>query len=71
MSQIHPDDPLMQALSTLPRVKVDAAQASAVRARCRAVLEHPPQPIGVPLEPATVGTVCVMYAWEIVRTVIR
>ena len=71
MREIHPEDPLMQALSTLPHVEVNAAHASAVRARCRAVLEHPPQPTNVTLEPATVGALCAMYAWEIVRTVIR
>ena len=71
MSQIHRDDPVMQALCTLPRVEMGAAHAATVRARCRAQLEHPPQPISVPLEPATVGTVCAIYAWEIVRAVIR
>ena len=71
MSQSHHDDPLIQALSRLPRVEPDAAHADALRDRCRMALEHPPQPMNVTLEPAAVGTACAIYMWAVVRAVIR
>lgn len=71
MSCDHDDDPLIRALATLPAVVPDEAAARRVRARCRALLESPPRQIAVPLEPATVGAVCAVYAWQIVRVVIR
>jgi hypothetical protein len=68
----HPDDdPLIRALATLPDLAPDEARAARVRARCRARLERPPRQLSVPLEPATVGAVCAVYAWQIVRAVIR
>ena len=70
MSQIH-DDPLVRALSGLPQVAPNPARAERIRGLCRARLEEPPKALSVPLEPVTVGAVCAVYAWEIVRTVIR
>ena len=71
MSQIMQDDTFVQVLRALPRVEVDTAHAARLRERCRRALEHPPQTNASSLEPATVGAVCAIYAWEIVRTVIR
>ena len=71
MTQPHRDDPVIQALRALPCVEPDVTRADRLRARCRARLEQPPETLNVVLEPASVGTVCAMYAWEIVRTVIR
>jgi hypothetical protein len=67
----HHDDPLIQSLAALPAVHPDPLRAKQLRDRCHAALESPAEgPIG-PFEPATVGAVCAMYAWEIVRVVIR
>jgi hypothetical protein len=65
------DDPLMQALATLPGVRPDETRADQLRARCRALLEGPPRQLPAALEPATIGAVCAMYAWQIVRIVVR
>lgn len=65
------DDPLIRALASLPVVDQDAASQRQVRARCRALVERAPQQPAVPLEPAAVGTICAMYAWQIARIVIR
>ena len=71
MSSPCHDDPLMQALATLPAVLPNEARADELRARCRALLERPPRQMPVTLERATVGGVCAMYAWQIVRIVVR
>jgi hypothetical protein len=60
------EDPLMRALATLPPVLPDDAAALELRDRCRARLERPPSPVLVTLEPASVGAVCAMYAWQLV-----
>ena len=67
MSAHSHDDPLMRALATLPAVLPDDAAAVELRNRCRARLERGPRPVLVTLEPATVGAVCAMYAWQLVR----
>jgi hypothetical protein len=65
------EDPLIRAIAALPQVLADDTAARDLRARCRARLEHPPRMTAVTtMEPATVGAVCVMYAWQIVRVAI-
>jgi hypothetical protein len=72
VSSLYDDDPLMRAIATLPTVLPDEAAARELRARCRARLENPPPRMApVSVEPATVGALCVMYAWQIVRIVAR
>jgi hypothetical protein len=61
----------MKAIATLPAVLPNEASASELRARCRATLERRPRRVSVTLEPATVGAVCAMYAWQIVRVLAR
>jgi hypothetical protein len=67
------DDPLVRALSSLPTVHQDDARAERVRAACRARLKrHASEPAAARLlEPATLATVCALYAWHIVRAVVR
>ncbi len=67
----YPDDPLMQAVATLPAVRPDEARADRLRVRCRTLLEQPQRQVPASLEPATVGAVCALYAWQIARIVIR
>jgi hypothetical protein len=66
-----PDDPLIRALAALPPVLPDETTAAALRTRCRGRLERPPRQLPLTLEPATVGAVCAMYAWQIVRFALR
>ena len=68
-SPLH-DDPLIQSLAALPMVHPDPLQAKALRDRCQAALASPAEGPALPFEPATVATVCVLYAWEIVRSVL-
>ena len=70
MNSPHHDDVLIQSLSALPVVDPDPLHAKQLRDRCRAMLESPQAGPALPLEPATVGTVCALYAWEIVRSVL-
>ena len=70
MNSLHHDDPLIQSLATLPAVHPDPLQAKQLRDRCRTTLESPAERPVFPFEPATVATVCVLYAWEIVRSVL-
>ena len=70
MSSHRHDDPLIQALAALPRVAPDPGHAQRVRARCRGAMATPPAAVSLPLEPVAVGTVCALYAWEIVRSVV-
>ena len=65
MSALHQEDPLFKAIAGLPRVEPTAQHAEHVRGRCRAVLEEPATGFPVALEPATVGMVCGVYAWQI------
>ena len=74
MNPLSHDDPVMRALATLPAVLPDADHARQLRARCRAALERPPRQMPATVEPAAVGAVCAVcavYAWQIVRIVIR
>lgn len=71
MSSLYDDDPLMRAIALLPPVLPDEVAARELRARCRARLESAPRLTSVTVEPATVGALCVMYAWQIVRLVAR
>jgi hypothetical protein len=64
------DDRLMRALAALPPVRQGDAAHREVRIRCRALVERPRQPETVPLEPAAVGTICALYAWQLARIVI-
>ena len=70
MSAPQHDDPVMQALATLPPVVPDDARADHLRARCRDRLERPPRQKPFILEPATVAALSAMYAWQIVRTLL-
>jgi hypothetical protein len=40
-------------------------------AKCRALLERPSRPVSIVLEPASIGAVCAVYAWQIVPIVVR
>ncbi len=70
MNSQHHDDPLIQSLAALPMVHPDPLQAKELRDRCRAALASPAEGPALPFAPATVATVCVLYAWEIVRSVL-
>lgn len=65
MSAIHSEDPLFKAIADLPRVEPTAEHAERVRRRCRTALQQPQKRLPVAFEPATVGTVCGVYAWQI------
>lgn len=70
MNSQHHDDPLIQGLAALPMVHPDPLQAKELRDRCRAALASPAEGPSLPFAPASVTTVCVLYAWEIVRSVL-
>ena len=65
------EDLFVRALAALPAVAPDPTRADQLRARCRARLEHPPHRLSTHIEPATVGGLGVMYAWQIVKLVVR
>jgi len=65
------DDPLLRALAALPPVPPHEGRSLELRARCRARLERPPRLPPVALEPAAVACASAMYAWQIVRIVLR
>jgi hypothetical protein len=71
MSARRIQDPLIEALAALPPVAPDAAHAARVRRRCRAALEQPRGELPRALEPAAVGTICAVYAWQIARAVAK
>ena len=71
MSASHPEDPLFKAIAALPPVEPSAEHAERVRSRCRAALHNPSKALPVALEPATVGTVCGAYAWQIVSVITK
>jgi hypothetical protein len=65
------DDPLIRAIATLPPVLPDDTASGELRARCRARLERPRRLTSVTtVEPATIGAVCAIYAWQIARLVV-
>lgn len=68
MSAIHFEDPLFKAIADLPRVEPTVRHTERVRGRCRTELQQPQKPLAVVFEPATVGTVCGVYAWQIATT---
>lgn len=70
MSSPSQVDRVMHALATLPVVPPEEARARRVRARCRALLERPPRRMPATVEPG-VAAVCGVYAWQIVRIVVR
>jgi hypothetical protein len=66
------DDPLMQALSALPVIRPDAEHATHVRKQCHTVLEQQAQRDRTGfIESTTVSTACAVYAWYILRAVLR
>ena len=67
MSASHPRDPLFDAIAGLPPVKPDDGHSNHVRNRCRAALDRPARALPVTLEPATVGTLCTIYAWHVMK----
>lgn len=69
MSANYREDPLLKAIAGLPQVEPNAQHAEHLRDRYRAALEQPPKPLPIALEPATVGAVCGVYAWQIVKIV--
>ena len=69
MSANHREDPLFNAIAGLPQVAPNAQRAEHLRERCRAALEQPPKPLPIDFEPATVGAVCGVYAWQIVKII--
>ena len=71
MSSACDDDPLLLALAALPTVRLDETRADQLRGQCRALLEKPPRQMPLPLESVAVGGVCAVYAWQIVKMVIR
>ena len=75
MSAVPLDDPLFDAIAGLPPVEPNPAHTERVRNRCRAALQHTPavsvSRLPLVLEPATVGTVCTIYAWHVVKIAMR
>ena len=71
MSSPYHDDPLMLAIATLPAVLPNEGSVRQLGARCRALLERPARRTSLTLEPVTVSAVCAMYAWQIVRVLVR
>jgi hypothetical protein len=65
VSANHADDPLFKAIAGLPRVEPTGQHGERVRGRCRVALQQPARLVPVAFEPATVGTVCGVYAWQI------
>jgi hypothetical protein len=71
MSSPRHEDALVQALAMLPPVVPNQTRADRLRARCRARLERPPHRMLADLEPKLVGALGAMYAWQIVKMVVR
>jgi len=67
----HQEDPLFDAIAGLPVVRPDAEHVERVRGRCHATLTRPAVGRSMALEPATVGAICVIYAWHIVKIATR
>ena len=71
MTPVTQNDPLLKAVASLPHVLPDRARAERVLLTCRARIQQPPHQLPHALEPAGVASICIMYAWQIVRLVIR
>lgn len=71
MSVLHSDDPLLDAIGALPVVRPDDVHTERLRGRCRAALHEPRGLSPVALEPATVGTICAVYAWHVAKIATR
>ena len=71
MTPVTQNDPLLNAVTSLPHLVPDQARAERVRLVCRARIQQPPPQLPRALEPAGVASICIMYAWQIVRLVIR
>jgi hypothetical protein len=71
VSSAYHDDPLMQAIATLPAVVPNEASARQLGKKCRVLLERPSRRTSRTVEPATVSAVCALYAWQIVRVLVR
>lgn len=71
MSAIHSGDPLFDAIGALPAVRPGDAHAERLRRRCHLALRQPARPLAVSLEPATVGTICAIYAWHVAKIASR
>ena len=65
------NDRLLTLLAAMPRMQPDEAHVEQVRSRCRTILERRSTATATEMEPITVGAICAMYAWQIVRLVIR
>ena len=64
-------DALWKAVSTLPVIDGSTSRSERVRLHCRRTLERRLQREPLRVEPITVGTICFVYAWHILRVVIR
>ena len=71
MSSPRHEDALVRALAMLPPVVPNEARADRLRTRCRARLERPPHRLSADLEAKMVGALGAMYAWQIVKMVVR
>ena len=71
MSAVHSDDPLFKAIAGLPAVEPTVQHADRVRGRARAALCQPDVAWPSAFEPATVGVICALYAWQVARIAIR
>jgi hypothetical protein len=71
VSTIDRKDPLMEAIGALPAVPPRAEHAERVLGRCRAALDQPASTTPRALEPVTVGTICALYAWQVVKIATR
>jgi hypothetical protein len=71
MSSPRHEDPLVRALAALPAALPNEIRSDRLRARCRARLERPPHRMSADLEPKVVGALGALYAWQVVRLVIR
>jgi hypothetical protein len=71
VSPIDHKDPLLEAIGALPAVRPGAEHAERVRGRCHAALDHGVPRLPISLEPVTVGTICALYAWHVVKIATR
>jgi hypothetical protein len=71
MSSPRHEDALVRALAMLPTVVPNETRADRLRTRCRARLERPPHGMSPDLESKVIGALGAMYAWQIVKMVVR
>jgi hypothetical protein len=64
------EDHYVSLLATMPRVEANPERIEQVRSRCRTTLERRAAPAPA-VEPMTVGTLCALYIWQILRIVMR